>query len=75
VAIFPGAGISNEQLKDILIVIVAKIWSTKRQPKGGGNRKMSGIESNIMPFVSTVGFGSIAGFMFYQKASFNRILG
>src|SRR5205823_9584430 len=24
---------------------------------------MSGIESNIMPFVSTVGFGGIAGFL------------
>src|SRR6266496_4538213 len=40
--------------------------TTKRQQqpkKGGGNRKMSGIESNIMPFVSTVGFGGIAGFL------------
>ena len=24
---------------------------------------MSGIESNIMPFVSTIGFGGIAGFL------------
>src|SRR6266480_5293587 len=37
---------------------------TIKQPKkGGGNRKMSGIESNIMPFVSTVGFGGIVGFL------------
>ena len=34
-----------------------------KQPKGGGNRKMSGIESSIMPFVSTIGFGGIAGFL------------
>jgi uncharacterized membrane protein (Fun14 family) len=34
------------------------------QPKGGGNSKeMSGIEGNIMPFVSTIGFGGIAGFL------------
>jgi uncharacterized membrane protein (Fun14 family) len=40
--------------------------TTKRQQqpkKGVGNRKMSGIESNIMPFVSTIGFGGIAGFL------------
>ena len=40
--------------------------TTKRQQqpkKGGGNRKMSGIESSIMPFVSTIGFGGIAGFL------------
>jgi uncharacterized membrane protein (Fun14 family) len=39
--------------------------TTKRQqqPKGGGNRKMNGIESSVMPFVSTVGFGGIVGFL------------
>jgi uncharacterized membrane protein (Fun14 family) len=40
--------------------------TTKRQQqpkKVGGNRTMNGIESNIMPFVSTVGFGGIAGFL------------
>jgi uncharacterized membrane protein (Fun14 family) len=40
--------------------------TTKRQhpsKKVGGNKKMSGIESNIMPFVSTIGFGGIAGFL------------
>src|SRR5207248_10174505 len=26
-------------------------------------KKMSGIESNIMPFVSTIGFGGIVGFL------------
>jgi uncharacterized membrane protein (Fun14 family) len=40
---------------------------TKRQqhPKkiGGTNKKMNGIETNIMPFVSTIGFGGIAGFL------------
>jgi len=25
---------------------------------------MSGIESNVMPFVSTVGFGGTAGFLY-----------
>jgi hypothetical protein len=25
--------------------------------------KMSGIESSVMPFVSTIGFGGIAGFL------------
>jgi uncharacterized membrane protein (Fun14 family) len=71
VAISPGAGISGGQLKDILLVAKIKTTTatttttTKRQqqPKGGGNRKMSGIESSIMPFVSTVGFGGIAGFL------------
>jgi uncharacterized membrane protein (Fun14 family) len=34
------------------------------QPKKRGNSKeMSGIESNIMPFVSTIGFGGIVGFL------------
>jgi uncharacterized membrane protein (Fun14 family) len=40
--------------------------TTKRQQqpkKRGGNRKMSGIENSIMPFVSTIGFGGIAGFL------------
>jgi uncharacterized membrane protein (Fun14 family) len=39
--------------------------TTKRQhtKKGGENRTMSGIESNIMPFVSTIGFGGIVGFL------------
>jgi hypothetical protein len=39
--------------------------TTKRQqqPKGGRNRKMSGIESNIISFASTIGFGGIAGFL------------
>ena len=40
--------------------------TTKRQQqpkKGGGNRKMNGIESSVMPFVSTVGFGGIVGFL------------
>jgi uncharacterized membrane protein (Fun14 family) len=39
--------------------------TTKRQqqPKGGGNRKMNDIESSVMPFVSTVGFGGIVGFL------------
>src|SRR6266480_2557384 len=37
---------------------------TIKQPKkGGGNRKMSGIENSIMPLVSTIGFGGIAGFL------------
>jgi uncharacterized membrane protein (Fun14 family) len=36
----------------------------QQQPKKvGGNRKMSGIESSVMPFVSTIGFGGIAGFL------------
>jgi uncharacterized membrane protein (Fun14 family) len=35
----------------------------QRPKKGGGNRKMSGIESSIMPFVSTIGFGGIVGFL------------
>jgi uncharacterized membrane protein (Fun14 family) len=68
VAIFLGAGIFGERLKDILVAIVAKTQTTpttKQQQlkKGGGNRKMNGIESNIMPFVSTIGFGGIAGFL------------
>jgi uncharacterized membrane protein (Fun14 family) len=66
VAILPGAGIFGGRLKDILVVIVVKTETTKRQQqpkKGGGNRKMSGIESSIMPFVSTIGFGGIAGFL------------
>jgi uncharacterized membrane protein (Fun14 family) len=38
--------------------------TTKRRPKKAGvNRKMSGIESSVMPFVSTIGFGGIAGFL------------
>src|SRR6266496_4725502 len=39
--------------------------TTKQQQpkKGGGNRNMINIESDIMPFVSTIGFGSIAGFL------------
>jgi uncharacterized membrane protein (Fun14 family) len=40
--------------------------TTKRRQQskgGGGNRKMSGIENSIMPFVSTIGFGGIAGFL------------
>jgi hypothetical protein len=39
--------------------------TTKRQhtKKGGENRTMSGIENNIMPFVSTIGFGGIMGFL------------
>jgi hypothetical protein len=71
VAISPGAVIFGWQLKDILLVAkikttTAPMTTTKRQqqPKGvGGNRKMSGIESNITPFVSTIGFGGIAGFL------------
>jgi uncharacterized membrane protein (Fun14 family) len=35
----------------------------QRPKKVGGNKKMSGIESSVMPFVSTVGFGGIAGFL------------
>ena len=37
--------------------------TTKQPKKVGENRKMSGIESNILPFVSTIGFGGIAGFL------------
>jgi uncharacterized membrane protein (Fun14 family) len=37
-----------------------------------GNRKMSGIESSIMPFVSTIGFGGIAGFL--VGFAFKRIM-
>jgi hypothetical protein len=54
VAISLGAGIFGGQLKDILVIVV-KIQTAAK--KGGGDRKMSGIESNIMPFVSTIGFG------------------
>ena len=66
-AILPGAGISGGQLKDILVVIAKEqtVLTTRwrQQPKKvGGNRKMSGIESNIMPFVSTIGFGGIVDF-------------
>jgi uncharacterized membrane protein (Fun14 family) len=69
VAILPGAGIFGGRLKDILVVIVVKTQTVlttrgQQQPKkGGGNRKMSGIESSVMPFVSTIGFGGIAGFL------------
>ena len=41
--------------------MTTKGW--QRPEKVGGNRKMSGIESNIMPFVSTIGFGGIVGFL------------
>jgi uncharacterized membrane protein (Fun14 family) len=35
-----------------------------QQPKKGGNSKeMSCIESNLMSFVSTIGFGGIVGFL------------
>ena len=35
-----------------------------QQPKKGGNSKeMSCIESNLMPFVSTIGFVGIVGFL------------
>jgi uncharacterized membrane protein (Fun14 family) len=37
--------------------------SSSNQKKRGGNRKMSGIENSIMPFVSTIGFGGLAGFL------------
>jgi uncharacterized membrane protein (Fun14 family) len=68
VAISLGAGIFGALLKDTLVIIVIRTeaTTTKRQQqpkKGGGNRKMSGIESSIMPFVSTIGFGGIAGFL------------
>jgi hypothetical protein len=68
VAISPGAGISGGQLKDILVVIAKAqtVLTTKwrQQPKKvGGNRKMNGIESSVMPFVSPVRFGGIAGFL------------
>ena len=31
--------------------------------KKRGNKKMSGIETSIMPLVSTIGFGGIVGFL------------
>jgi uncharacterized membrane protein (Fun14 family) len=38
--------------------------TAKLQPKkAGGNKKMNGIESSVMPFESTVGFGGIVGFL------------
>jgi uncharacterized membrane protein (Fun14 family) len=33
------------------------------EAKHGGNRNMSGIETSIMPLVSTIGFGGIVGFL------------
>jgi uncharacterized membrane protein (Fun14 family) len=40
------------------------ITKLRQQPKkGGGNKEMNGIESSIMPLVSTVGFGGVAGFL------------
>jgi uncharacterized membrane protein (Fun14 family) len=68
VAISLGAGISEGQLKDTLVVIAKEqtVLTTRwrqRPKKVGGNKKMSGIESSVMPFVSTIGFGGIAGFL------------
>jgi uncharacterized membrane protein (Fun14 family) len=67
VAISPGAGISEGQLKVILVGAKAQtVLTTKRRQrpkKVGGNKKMNGIENSVMPFVSTVGFGGIAGFL------------
>jgi uncharacterized membrane protein (Fun14 family) len=68
VAILPGAGIFDDAIesclggnnKDIDSIDNKATTSVK---KLGGNKKMSGIESNIMPFVSTIGFGGIAGFL------------
>jgi hypothetical protein len=76
VAISLGAGIFAGRLRDILIVIVVirtqtTTTMTTKQPKGGETRKMSGIESNIVPFVSTIGFGSIAGFLAFYITILN----
>jgi uncharacterized membrane protein (Fun14 family) len=38
-----------------------KRW--QRPKKVGGNKKMSGIESSVMPLLSTMGFDGIAGFL------------
>ena len=44
-----------------------------QQPKKGGNSKeMSCIESNLMSFVSTIGFGGIVGFLL--GFAFERIM-
>jgi metal-responsive CopG/Arc/MetJ family transcriptional regulator len=36
---------------------------TSAAKKVGENRKMSGIEGSVMPFVNTIGFGGIVGFL------------
>jgi hypothetical protein len=55
-----------------VVVIATKTWAMttittttnrQQQPKGGRNGKMTGIESNIISFASTIGFGGIAGFL------------
>jgi hypothetical protein len=48
-------------LKDTFVIVVktetTKTTKRQQQPKKvGENRKMSGIESSFMPFVSTIGF-------------------
>jgi uncharacterized membrane protein (Fun14 family) len=46
------------------IITKARVSIQKPPPKKEEiAKKMSGIESNIMPFVSTIGFGGIVGFL------------